>query len=71
VYVLIEPLRPQVDRLVLDFVRSHAFVPSDFTRGANGVCRLHSQLSRQMARLAVNDTVVQKVVKRLLEHYRS
>jgi CRISPR-associated protein Cas1 len=30
VYDLMDPLRPQVDRSVLDFVRSHPFTPSDF-----------------------------------------
>jgi len=34
-----EPLRPQVDRLILEFVRSHTFAPSDFVLGANGICR--------------------------------
>jgi len=30
VYDLMEPLRPRVDRLVLDFLRSHTFSPRDF-----------------------------------------
>jgi CRISPR/Cas system-associated endonuclease Cas1 len=30
VYDLMEPLRPLVDRLILGFVRSHTFAPSDF-----------------------------------------
>jgi CRISPR/Cas system-associated endonuclease Cas1 len=33
VYDLMEPLRTQVDRLVLSFIRSHSFAPSDFTLG--------------------------------------
>ena len=48
VYDLMEPLRPQTDRLVLDFVLSHSFSPSDFALRANGVCRLHPQRARQL-----------------------
>jgi hypothetical protein len=45
VYNLREPLKLQVDRLLLTFTRSHTFAPSDFTLNANGVCRLHPQLA--------------------------
>lgn len=62
VYDLMEPLRPQVDRLVLDLVRSHVFSPSDFILMDRGVCRLHPQLARQMARLTADDTVVQETI---------
>ena len=66
VYDLMEPLRPQVDRLALDFVRSHTFTPSDFILGTNGVCRLHLQLARQVTRLAVSNTSVQETVSWLV-----
>src|SRR5829696_2078315 len=36
VYDLMEPLRPQVDRLVLHFVRLHPFAPSDFVLNSDG-----------------------------------
>src|SRR5215203_4652779 len=36
VYDLMEPLRPRVDRSVLDFVRSHTLTPSDFTLNTSG-----------------------------------
>ncbi len=63
VYDLMEPLRPHVDLLMLEFVCSHTFTSSDFTLGADGVCRLHPQLARKaLARLAVDDRVMQKVV---------
>jgi CRISPR-associated protein Cas1 len=62
VYELMEPLRPQVDRLVLDFVRSHTFAPSDFLLDKNGVCRLHPQLARQLAKQTLSDTVVREVI---------
>lgn len=62
VYDLMEPLRPQMDRLLLDFVLSHVFAPNDFILRTNGICRLHPQLARQMARLNMNDTEVQDIV---------
>ncbi len=62
VYDLMEPLRPQVDRLVSAFVRSHTFSPSDFVLGTAGVCRLHPQLGRKIAGLRVNDKAVHETV---------
>src|SRR5688500_16661477 len=60
-----EPLRPLVDRLVLDFVQSHTFTPSDFVLRDDGVCRLHPQLAREAAaRLARDDRVMREVVDR-------
>jgi CRISPR-associated protein Cas1 len=67
VYDLMEPLRPLVDRLVLGFVLSHTFLPSDFALVVNGVCRLHPQLGKQVTRLTVGDTAAQEVVLRLME----
>ena len=62
VYDLMEPLRPHVDRLVLDFVRSHTFYPNDFVLKANGVCRLHPQVSRHVTRLAISDAAMQEMI---------
>ena len=62
VYDLMEPMRPQVDRLVLDLVRSHIFSPSDFILTDRGVCRLHPQLARQITRLFVDGGAVHEVV---------
>ncbi len=62
VYDLMEPLRPQVDRLMLSLVCSHTFSPSDFFLGTGGVCRLHPQLVRQVAQQVVSDTLVKDVL---------
>jgi CRISP-associated protein Cas1 len=67
VYDLLEPLRPRVDRLVLDFVRSHTFTPSDFIWGIDGGCRLHPQLARQVAGLSANNVMVQQTTLRVKE----
>ena len=65
VYDLMEPLRPRVDRLVLGFVRSFTFAPSDFVLSGNGVCRLHPQLARNVAQLAIDTLAVQAVVAKI------
>lgn len=62
VYDLMEPLRPQVDRLVLHFVRLHPFAPSDFVLNSDGVCRLHPQLAQGMARLSLSDSALHETV---------
>jgi CRISP-associated protein Cas1 len=59
VYDLMEPLRPRVDRRVLDFICSHTFAPSDFVLDTDGVCRLHPQLAKEMARLTLSDGAMQ------------
>jgi CRISPR-associated protein Cas1 len=61
VYDLMEPLRPRVDRSVLGFLLSHAFSPGDFVLRADGVCRLHPQLARQMIDLLPSGPAVQEV----------
>ncbi|MDQ3540590.1 MAG: CRISPR-associated endonuclease Cas1, partial [Chloroflexota bacterium] len=62
VYDLMEPLRPQVDRLVLDFVQERTFDPRDFTLTERGVCRLHPQLAQVVAGLAASNRRVQEAV---------
>jgi CRISPR-associated protein Cas1 len=46
VYDLMEPLRPIVERVILDLVRSHTFSPGDVFLTQRGVCRLHPQMVR-------------------------
>ncbi len=70
VYDLVEPLRPRVDRGVLDFVRSHTFAPNDFALNKQGVCRLHPQLARQMVELAAGDLAVRDMVSQAVEKLR-
>ena len=52
VFDLMEPLRPIVDRSVLQFVQSHTFHPTDFTIRSDGVCRLNPEMARHVVRLA-------------------
>ncbi len=66
VYDLMEPLRPLVDRLVLDFVRSHTFSPNDFAIDTSGICQLHPQLARHVSTLVVGKVVTQEIISWLL-----
>jgi CRISP-associated protein Cas1 len=40
VFDLMEPLRPKVDQMILDFCRSHIFDSQDFSLTERGICRL-------------------------------
>jgi len=46
VYDLMEPLRPIIDRHVLQFALSTTFTPGDFTITKWGGCRLNPQLAK-------------------------
>ena len=46
---LMEPLRPIVDRNVLEFVQAHTFHPADFTIRSDGVCRLNPEMARHVS----------------------
>lgn len=54
VFDLMEPQRPIVDRLVLEFVQAHTFHPADFTIRADGVCRLNPEMVRHVVRVTAN-----------------
>jgi len=45
VFDLMEPERPKIDRVVLDFVREHVF---DFVIRSDGVCRLNPEMARMV-----------------------
>jgi CRISPR-associated endonuclease Cas1 len=51
VFDLMEPLRPIVDRKVLEFVQSHTFHPTDFSIRSDGVCRLNSEMASHVVTL--------------------
>jgi len=48
-----EPMRPVVDRAVLDLVKTTAFTGGDFSIQPDGVCRLNPELARRVALLAL------------------
>ena len=47
---LMEPMRPIVDRRVLEFVQANTFHPADFTILADGLCRLNPEMARRIVR---------------------
>ncbi len=51
VFDLMEPLRPIIDRKILEFIRCHVFSPSDFVINNTGVCKLHPQFARVVVKL--------------------
>jgi CRISP-associated protein Cas1 len=48
IFDLMEPERPKIDRVVLDFVKGHVFDPADFIIRADGVCRLNPEMARMI-----------------------
>jgi CRISPR-associated protein Cas1 len=47
-----EPLRPVVDRAILELVKTTTFSGGDFSIQPDGVCRLNPELARRIAQLA-------------------
>ncbi|MGH9762568.1 MAG: CRISPR-associated endonuclease Cas1, partial [Blastocatellia bacterium] len=66
VYDLMEPLRPIIDRQVLEFVQHETFEPDDFVLLDDGVCRLNPQLARNVVRAIDISADVQKCVGRFV-----
>jgi CRISPR-associated endonuclease Cas1 len=54
---LMEPLRPIVDRKVLEFVQTHTFHPGDFTIRSDGVCRLNPEMAKNVVQCVGVETV--------------
>ena len=52
---LMEPLRPIIDRKVLEFIQAHVFYPADFTIRADGVCRLNPEMGCQVVQIAAKN----------------
>ena len=50
----IEPMRPVVDRAVLQLVNTVTFTGADFSVQHDGVCRLNPELARRVAQLAMD-----------------
>jgi CRISP-associated protein Cas1 len=66
VFDLMEPLRPIVDRGVLDIIRQNTFIPADFTLGRGGICRLNPQLAGTVVRTVKDASETATLVSSLL-----
>ncbi len=60
IFDLIEPLRPKLDRRLIDFIRSETFASSDFMISIQGVCKLNPQLARRIVSTMLPDLEVQE-----------
>lgn len=49
-----EPMRPVVDRAVLQTIRTETFTGADFMLQHDGVCRLNPELARRIAQLTID-----------------
>jgi CRISPR-associated protein Cas1 len=69
-YDLMEPFRPKVDERVLGMLQSHVFYPTDFLIDQRGVCRLHPQIARVIARLSISNTDISRSVEKAVFHLK-
>jgi CRISP-associated protein Cas1 len=58
VFDMMEPMRPKVDRAILEFIKAHKFHPADFVIRGDGVCRLNPAMARLIARMASNGLTI-------------
>jgi hypothetical protein len=58
-----EPLRPAVNRGILDIVQSHTFSAGDFTLTNRGICRLNPHLAQSLVRAVEGLANVPAVIK--------
>lgn len=49
VYDLMEPLRPIVDRWILNFISTHSFRPNELHESREGICRLDPDLAEELS----------------------
>ena len=56
----IEPMRPVVDRAVLELIDTVTFTGADFSVQDDGVCRLNPELARRVAQLALECSSLDK-----------
>lgn len=71
VYDLIEPLRPAVDRCILEFALSNTFSPSDFVINKFGGCRLNPQLAMEVVKSVQHACVTDPTVRAFLRRTTS
>jgi len=73
VYDLMEPVRPVMDRNVLEFVLGRTFAPDDFILNKDGVVRLHPQFARFLVKsiqdipeiTKLTETSLKKLIRRM------
>jgi CRISPR-associated protein Cas1 len=67
---LMEPMRPTVDRAVLEFVQRHTFSAGDVTLRDDGVCRINPQLARHVVGVVAAKSVASDAAGQLVSLVR-
>lgn len=62
VFDLMEPVRPVMDRKILEFVLGRTFSPDDFILGKNGIVRLHPQFARYVVKIVQDMPEIEKIM---------
>ena len=71
IFDLMEPLRPLVDRKVLEFVKGHVFDPADFVIRSDGVCRLNPEMARSVVGICGLGSDCAHLISRGTSRYKS
>ena len=58
-----EPMRPVVDRAVLQLIESTTFAGADFSIQHDGVCRMNPELARRVSQLALKQCEVEQSIE--------
>lgn len=61
IFDLMEPLRPIMDKKILEFISSRIFSPDDFILNKDGTCRLHPQFARFIVKLVQDMPEIEKI----------
>jgi CRISPR-associated endonuclease Cas1 len=67
VYDMREPMRPVIDRKILEFAFSNTFTPGDFTINNAGGCRLNPQMAKVIASRVIAAIDNQNVMRFLVQ----
>lgn len=63
VYEFMEPLRPVVDRQILQFALAHSFTPGDFMITKQGGCRLNPQMAKAAVKAVSGEAAQPHAIK--------
>lgn len=75
VFDLMEPVRPIMDKRILEFIADRTFSPDDFILNKKGLCRLHPQFARFIVKHLQDIPEIEKItadnLKKLFAGYLS
>jgi CRISP-associated protein Cas1 len=71
VYDLMEPLRPKVDSVILNFIHCQTFTSADFSLAENGVCMLTSLIAEKIATMISRQQQTKNMIEALKQRLES